>query len=136
MEPFIVAGLVWIAVLVGLFLLGRAITLWYFKIDDGIALLQEIRDELRAQRKATSPRAVNGSTTPQPQPLPSPSRSPSIWQLAAESSPVLAPVDVQLYDAPSLTARYLFSLPRSTSYVVVQDRGEWSFVRSASGTEG
>ncbi len=40
-------GFILIAVGIFLFFIGRAVLLWYYRINDGIYLLEEIRDELK-----------------------------------------------------------------------------------------
>jgi hypothetical protein len=44
--PLLVSG----AIVLGLFLLFREVVCWYWKINEGIALLSEIRDLLRDAR--------------------------------------------------------------------------------------
>lgn len=52
-----------VLVLVALFFLGRSVTLWYFKIDERVELLKEIRDSLRSPSGAQSPpRRLPGET--------------------------------------------------------------------------
>lgn len=58
-------GLIYIAVVVFLFLIGRAVTLWYFRIDDMIKNQQRTNDLLE-QIVANQEDIFNASQTTQP----------------------------------------------------------------------
>jgi hypothetical protein len=47
----IVNFLIALGITLVIFLIGREIVCWYFKINKTVALLEEIRDSLRAQSK-------------------------------------------------------------------------------------
>jgi ABC-type uncharacterized transport system permease subunit len=48
-DPFVgvAALIVAVVLIVALFMVGRSVTLWYFRIDERVELLKEIRDSLR-----------------------------------------------------------------------------------------
>jgi hypothetical protein len=43
--------LIWIGVTLLVFLIGREIVCWYFKINRALSVLEEIRDELKKANK-------------------------------------------------------------------------------------
>lgn len=44
-----------IALVIVLFIIGRNVTLWYFRINETVTLLTEIRDSLRASQTGSAP---------------------------------------------------------------------------------
>ena len=54
---FIVVGILALIAIAFLFLILREVTLWYFRIHEAVALLQEIRDRLPPPAQESTPGA-------------------------------------------------------------------------------
>ena len=60
------AAVIGVVVVVVVFLLGRTVTLWYFKINEGLAALQDARRSLESinESMAEIAKALSPRTTP------------------------------------------------------------------------
>lgn len=115
-----------LVVLILIFLVIRMFWLWYWRINDSIRLLTEIRDGIRGlNQRYDAERAA--TTLPQDQPAVSP---------AVPDARILIPRKLQLRREPRSDANVASSALRGTSVTVVRtDRG-WALVQTESGQEG
>lgn len=124
-----------IGVVILLFAVFRALALWYWRVNVVVSLLTDVRDGIRGLRNEIAELTDAVGETPLrprrpkvfvPSPAPRSSRTTTV-ELRRDTNVFVTPEpDGQLVD----------TLPAPAVVTVLEQRGEWAFVRAEDGTEG
>jgi hypothetical protein len=122
MEVALVSTLI---VLIVLFVIVRAFWLWYWKINEGIGLLKDIRASLRVLERAAMASAAPGVAA-----------QVQASETIQVDDRVRLARKVQLLDEPRNGARITASVLRGAEVTVLKTEGNWAWIQTDDGREG